>query len=180
MKNIKQLIEEIKVNDQAISIKTSELLNIKIKEVNDILNIAFKHLTFNKIENLELKHFNAEHGNLLFFQNLCQHAILLDDFVDVDKILTPNSTYKYELWLLWNKAFCVTCLKPVPPNNSNKNIEVRQVIDYGECAFKLHNGKFIWNIDRIINSIEDNLRTTLTSKENIRQSVELELNKIKT
>ncbi|SHK08832.1 hypothetical protein SAMN02745163_03193 [Clostridium cavendishii DSM 21758] len=179
MKNIKQLIEKIKVNEQVIGIKTSELLNIKIKEVNDILDIAFKYLTFDKIENLELTHFNAEYGNLLFFQNLCQHAILLDNLIDVNRVLTPNSIDKYELWLLWNKEFCVIRLKSIPFNTANKSIEIREVIDYGDCAFKVHNGTFIWNMDNIINNIEDNLKTTLASKENIRQFIELELNKIK-
>ncbi|SHK08787.1 hypothetical protein SAMN02745163_03192 [Clostridium cavendishii DSM 21758] len=179
MKSIEQLVEKIKVNDQIINTKNSELINEKIKEVNNILNLSFKYLTFSNIANFEISNFNSKYGNLIFFQNLCNHAILLDTLIDVNKIFDNNSTdsiNKYELWLLWNKEFCVTRLKDITSINTDKEPITRQVIDYGKCAFAVNDGKLIWNMNNITNSIEDNLKATLANKENIRHSIELELN----
>lgn len=179
MDNIEALINKINLNDEFINQKSSQLLNQKIKSVMKTIDIALKYLTFQNIDNITNFNFKKYHnGNFIFFNNLCQHAIKVGEYKSGSKPLNcyMNDNHGlYELWLLWNKEFCVSRLITSFSDVENATTYTREIIDYGKCAFALYDDEFIWDMDLIVKTIEDNLAQTLQAKENLCESLNKKL-----
>lgn len=179
MDNIETLINKINLNDEIINQKSSQLLNKKINSVMKTIDMTLKYLTFQNIDNITNFNFKKYHnGNFIFFNNLCQHAIKVGEYKSGS---TPVNFYMnnedgvYELWLLWNKEFCVSRLLSEFCIADNKLTYKREIIDYGKCAFAIHDSDFIWDIDLIIQTIENNLQQSLQAKESICESLNKKL-----
>lgn len=171
---IKNIINEIEINNKVINEKSSILLSSKEREIMDTISISRKHLVYEKIENIVRFSPNSKFSNLISFTDLCKHAIKVGEYESGSKNVEcyMNDKYGlYELWLLWNNEFCITCLNYI----NDKGIFEREVVDYGRCAFKMYDNEFIWDMDGIIKKIMDNLEENLNQKKIIRNSLESQL-----
>lgn len=175
---IKSLINEIEINNKVINEKSSVLLNSKITEIMEIIDISRKHLVYEKIENIVRFRPNAKFNNLISFNDLCKHAIKVGEYKSGSKSVKCYMNEKhglYELWLLWNNEFCVTCLSYISNESDGKDTCEREVIDYGKCAFEMYDSEFIWDMDGIVKNIMDNLEKNSNKKKSIINSLESQL-----
>lgn len=84
MSNILSLIEKINENNKKINELNSSLIDMKVKEVTDLIQKSVKHLTFSPIPNVSEFNIKNIYGNITSIRSLCNHALLLDSF-------TPSS-----------------------------------------------------------------------------------------
>lgn len=179
MDNIEALINKININDEFINQKSYQLLNQKINSVMKTIDLALKYLTFQNIDNINKFNFKKYHnGSFIFFNNLCQHAIKVGEYKSGAKAVNCYMNEEnglYELWLLWNKEFCVSRLTYEFSQVENKTTYKRDIVDYGKCAFTLYDDEFIWDMDLIVQTIENNLAETLQAKENLCESLNKKL-----
>lgn len=178
LNKIKSLINEIEINNRIINEKSSVLLNSRITEIMEIINISSNYLAYEKIENIVRFSPNTKYSNLISVNDLCKHAIKVGEYKSGSKNVKCYMNEKYglyELWLLWNKEFCVTRLNYVSDKDNGEGICEREFIDYGKVAFQMYENEFIWDMDVIIKNIIDNLEKSLSQKESIRNSLESQL-----
>lgn len=175
---VENLINEIDVNNKIINEKSTVLLNSRVTEIMEIINISRKHLVYEKIDNIIGFSSNVRFSNLISFNDLCKHAIKVGEYKSGSKNVKCYMNEKdglYELWLLWNNEFCVTRLIYENDENFYEAIGVREVTGYGKCAFEMYENEFIWDMDGIVKNIMDNLEKKLNIKKSIRDSLESQL-----
>ncbi|MBW6411740.1 hypothetical protein [Clostridium weizhouense] len=178
LNKIKNLINEIEINNKMINEKSSVLLKSKVTEIMEIINISRKHLVYEKIDNIERFNLNSKFSDLISFNDLCKHAMKVDEYKSGSKDVKCYMNEKYglyELWLLWNNEFCVTRLNYI---NNKKGIYQREVTEYGKCAFEMYDNQFIWDMDNIIKNIMENLERNSNRKKSIMDSLESQLKQL--
>lgn len=175
---IGSLVSEIENNIKVINQKSNEISELKVKETMQAINIARRHLRFSEIENVKAFNSSVNGSNMNSFYTLCKHAVKVGEYKSGTRNLNNYMNEKegtYELWLLWNNEFCVTRAFYEKSANKDEEILVREVTEYGACAFNVSNNEFIWNVDGIIATIMANLENNLKEKQDIRVCLESQL-----
>lgn len=175
---IEELVSQIQQDTQTIKEKKSILLDMKMKEVMYIIDTSIKWIEFDSISGIRKFSFNTEFHSILDFINLCSHAIKVEEYKSGSKPFKCYMNEKegiYELWLLWNKEFCVTRVANEYSPEMGRFIETREVEQYGRCAFDMYEVNFIWDMDCIVRSIINNLNKTATKTKVIREQLESQI-----
>lgn len=175
---IGNLVNEIENNIKVINQKSNELAELKIRETMQAINIARRHLTFSEIENIIAFNTAVNGSGINSFYTLCKHAIKVGEYKSGARKFNNYMNEKsgvYELWLLWNNEFCVTRAYYEKSSENDEEALVREVTEYGPCAFNMCNNEFIWNVDGIIATIMANLESNLKEKQDIRVCLESQL-----